>query len=34
MNNGGYMELAFTLPQDFTLFVVLRESNINVWKPC
>src|SRR3984893_10803709 len=28
----GYVELPCTLPQDFTLFVVLREPNINIWK--
>ncbi len=28
----GYVELPYTLAQDFTLFGVLREKNINVWK--
>jgi glycosyltransferase involved in cell wall biosynthesis len=28
----GYVEMPYTLPQDFTLFVVLRERNIDVWK--
>ena len=28
----GFVELPYTLVQDFTLFVVLREKNINVWK--
>ena len=28
----GYIELPYTLPQDFTLFVLLREKNINIWK--
>jgi len=28
----GFVELPYTLAQDFTLFVVLREKNINVWK--
>jgi glycosyltransferase involved in cell wall biosynthesis len=28
----GYVELPCTLPQDFTLFVVLREPNIDIWK--
>jgi len=27
----GYMELPYTLPQDFTLFVVLRERGIDIW---
>ncbi len=30
--NSGYVELPYTLPQDFTLFVVLRESGIDIWK--
>jgi glycosyltransferase involved in cell wall biosynthesis/peptidoglycan/xylan/chitin deacetylase (PgdA/CDA1 family) len=29
---GGYVELPYTLVQDFNLFKVLGESNINVWK--
>lgn len=29
---GGYVELPYTLPQDFTAFVVLREQGINIWK--
>lgn len=28
----GYVELPYTLPQDFTLFVILRERNIAIWK--
>ncbi len=28
----GFVELPYTLAQDFTLFVVLRERNIDVWK--
>jgi len=33
-NNGnkGYVELPYTLPQDFTLFVLMREKNIDIWK--
>lgn len=27
----GFLELPYTLPQDFTLFVILREKNINLW---
>ena len=35
--NGGsgsrqYVELPYTLPQDFTLFVILKEKTIDVWK--
>jgi glycosyltransferase involved in cell wall biosynthesis len=29
---GGYVELPYTLPQDFTLFVVLGEKSIELWK--
>ena len=28
----GYVELPYTLPQDFTLFVLLKEKTIDVWK--
>lgn len=28
----GYVELPYTLPQDFTLFVLMKEKNINIWK--
>lgn len=31
-NGSGFVELPYTLPQDFTLFVVLREPTIEVWK--
>lgn len=33
-NNGhrGYVELPYTLPQDFTLFVLMREKTIDIWK--
>lgn len=30
--NKGYVELPYTLPQDFTLFVLMKERNINIWK--
>jgi hypothetical protein len=29
---SGYVELPYTLVQDFNLFVVLRERNIDIWK--
>jgi len=29
---GGYIELPYTLPQDWTLFVLLRERGIELWK--
>lgn len=28
----GYVELPCTLPQDFTLFILMREETINIWK--
>ncbi len=28
----GYVELPYTLPQDFTLFILMREKNISIWK--
>jgi peptidoglycan/xylan/chitin deacetylase (PgdA/CDA1 family) len=28
----GYIELPYTLPQDFVLFVLLNEKNIDIWK--
>src|ERR1700682_2568750 len=31
-NGSGFVELPYTLAQDFTLFVVLREPNIEIWK--
>ena len=27
----GYVELPYTLPQDFTLFVLMQEKTIDVW---
>ena len=29
---NGFVELPYTLPQDFTLFVIMMEKNINIWK--
>lgn len=31
-DGSGYVELPYTLVQDFTLFLILREQNIDVWK--
>lgn len=32
-NDGrGYVELPYTLAQDFLLFVILRENSIDIWK--
>ncbi|CAD7766603.1 MAG: hypothetical protein DNFNHJIP_00001 [Candidatus Argoarchaeum ethanivorans] len=28
----GFVELPYTLPQDFTLFILMREQGIDVWK--
>jgi hypothetical protein len=30
--NGGYVELPYTLPQDMTLFVLLRHCDTSLWK--
>ncbi len=27
-----HVELPYTLSQDFTLFVIMQEKNINIWK--
>lgn len=29
--DGGYVELPYTLPQDFTLFIILQEKSIDIW---
>lgn len=31
-NGAGYVELPYSLTQDFTMFVTLRERNIEIWK--
>ena len=31
-SNTGYIELPYTLPQDHTLFVILKEKGIEIWK--
>lgn len=28
----GYVELPYTLPQDFTLFIMLKQKDNNIWK--
>jgi len=28
----GFVELPYTLPQDFTLFILMKEKNIDIWK--
>ncbi len=32
LNDSGYVELPYTLIQDFNLFEVLREKNTDIWK--
>jgi hypothetical protein len=29
---NGYVELPYTLPQDHTLFIIMREKTIDIWK--
>ena len=29
---AGYVEIPYTLPQDFTLFILMRHKNIDIWK--
>ncbi len=29
---NGYVEIPYTLPQDFTLFILMRESNSQIWQ--
>jgi uncharacterized protein len=31
-NGEGYVEIPYTMPQDFTLYVLLRHKNIDAWK--
>jgi hypothetical protein len=31
-SQNGYLELPYTLPQDFTLFILMQEKNIHIWK--
>jgi hypothetical protein len=31
-NNNGYIELPYTLVQDFTLFILMKETGIDIWK--
>ncbi len=28
----SYVELPYTLPQDFTIFILMRQENIDIWK--
>jgi glycosyltransferase involved in cell wall biosynthesis/peptidoglycan/xylan/chitin deacetylase (PgdA/CDA1 family) len=31
-HNKGYVELPYTLPQDFLLFIMFQQKNIDIWK--
>jgi len=31
-NKSGYVELPYTIPQDFTVFILMKEKNIDIWK--
>lgn len=31
-NQKGYIELPYTLPQDFLLFILMQEKNTDIWK--
>ena len=31
-DRDGYVELPYTLPQDFTLYVLMQEKSIKIWK--
>lgn len=30
-NNNGYIELPYTLPQDFTVFILMKDFNLSIW---
>ena len=32
VNGATYVELPYTLPQDSSLFVIMREKTIDIWK--
>jgi hypothetical protein len=32
ISQRGFVELPYTLPQDFTLFILMKEGNIDIWK--
>lgn len=31
-SNRGYVEVPYTLPQDFTLFILMKEKSCRIWK--
>lgn len=32
ISGKSYVELPYTLPQDFTMFILMRQKNIDIWK--
>lgn len=32
VSGNGFVELPYTLPQDFTLYILMREKDIDIWK--
>lgn len=32
ISRSSYVELPYTLPQDFTIFILMRKTNIDIWK--
>jgi hypothetical protein len=30
-NNHGYMEIPYTLPQDFTVFIIMKNDDLSIW---
>jgi len=32
ITNNVYVEIPYTLPQDFTLFILMKQNNIDIWK--
>ena len=32
VDDGGYVEIPYTLPQDFTLFIIMELKTIDIWK--
>jgi hypothetical protein len=32
LNGAGYVELPYTLPQDFTLFILMQEKDVSIWQ--
>jgi peptidoglycan/xylan/chitin deacetylase (PgdA/CDA1 family) len=31
-NHKGYIELPYTLPQDFTVFILMKDFNLSIWQ--